>query len=331
MSSRKTRMIEYRMDKLEIPSLHDRSRTSILLLLISLAGLIVSLMSGFHESISFLKSLCASACKDTLQIHFLRMPLWLLGAVFYSVAAMLALSRQEMVTWIAGPAAGVEALLILLMIQLKAPCVFCMANAAVILLLLVATFRKELFWQETTLALLFFVGFFFWVPFGNDLSHSAPKSAPRPAAVAQGAGDSGIAATVGDEVITNHRLDVLLGPQLLETRRDIYRMKMEKLDQLIIEIVLDKEAKQQGKTLDNLVEQIAPAASAQVEESEIDKYIQDNQQQLQEFKGTLPDLRQQIRTFWNSRKKTSSSRITLMPSIPNMSSVFLCPCPIRPG
>jgi protein-disulfide isomerase/uncharacterized membrane protein len=303
MSSRKTRRIETRSDKLEIPPFADRSKTSILLLLISLAGLIVSLMSGFHESIPFFKTLCPSACKDTLEIHFLRMPLWLLGAVFYSVAAMLALFRQEMATWIAGPAAGVEALLILLMIQLKAPCVFCMANAAVILLLLMATFRKELFWQETTLALLFFAGLFFWVPFGNDLSHSAPKSAPRPAVDALGADDSGIAATVGDEVITNQRLDVLLGPQLQERRRDIYRMKREKLDQLVNEMVLDKEAKQQGKTLDSLVEQIASAGSTQVEESEIDKYIQDNQQQLQEFKGTLPDLRQQIRTFLEQQKR----------------------------
>ena len=303
MPSRKTRILENRQDKLEIPPFHDRSKTSLLLLLISLAGLIVSLMSGFYESIPFFKALCPSACKDTLEIHFLRMPLWLLGVVFYLVAAMLALFRKEMATWIAGPAAGVEALLILLMIQLKAPCVFCMANAAVILLLLVATFRKELFWQETTLALLFFAGLLFWVPFGIDLSHSTPKSAPRPAADALGADDSGIAATVADEVITNQRLDVLLGPQLQERRRDIYRMKMEKLDQLVTEMVLDKEAKQQGKTLDNLVEQIASAGSTQVEESEIDKYIQDNQQQFQEFKGTIPDLRQQVRTFLEQQKK----------------------------
>src|SRR5208337_642165 len=173
MSSQKTRKIESRRDKLEIP-LPDRSKTSILLLLISLAGLIISLMSGFQESIPFLKTLCSSACKNTVEIHFLRMPLWLLGAVFYSVVAMLALFRHEMATWIAGPAAGVEALLILLMIQLKAPCIFCTANAAVILLLLIATFRKKLFWQETTLALLFFVGFLSWAPFGNGLSHSAP-------------------------------------------------------------------------------------------------------------------------------------------------------------
>jgi protein-disulfide isomerase len=90
----------------------------------------------------------------------------------------------------------------------------------------------------------------------------------------------------------------------MEARRSIYRMKSEKLDQLVVQIVLDKEAKQQGKTLDNLIEQITSAGSTQVEESEIDKYIQDNQQQLQEFKGTLQDLRQQIKTFLEQQKKS---------------------------
>jgi len=303
MSSQETRILENRPDKLEIPLHPDRSKTSILLLLISLAGLVISLMSGFQESIPFLKSLCSNACRDTVEIHFLRMPLWLLGAVFYSVAAMLALFRHQMATWIAGPAAGVEALLILLMIQLKAPCVFCIANVAVIAMLLVATFRKELFWQQTTLALLFFVGFFFWVPFENDLSHFVAKSAAHPAVDAPDADDSGIAAKVGDEVITNQRLDVLLGAKLMETRKNIYRMKKEKLDQLIIEMILDKEAKQQEKTIEDLVEQIAPAGTVQVEESEIDKYLQDNQQRLQQYKGALPDLRQRIRTFLEQEKK----------------------------
>ena len=307
MSSQKTRKTENRRDKLEIP-LPDRNKISILLLLISLAGLIVSLMSGFQESIPFLKTLCSTACKNTVEIHFLRLPLWLLGALFYSVTAMLALFRKEVATWIAGPAAGAEAVFIMLMIQLKAPCLFCIANAAVILLLLVATFRKELFWQQTSLALLFFVGVFFWVPFENDLSHSAANSAPRPAADALDAYDSGIAATVGDEVITNQRLDVLLGPRLLETRRDIYRMKQEKLDQLIVDMILEKEAKQQGKTIENLVEQIAPAGSAQVEESEIDKYMQDNQQRLQEYKGSIPDLRQRIKTFLEQQKTSQAIR-----------------------
>ena len=201
-----------------------------------------------------------------------------------------------------------EAVLILLMIQLKAPCVFCMANAVVIIVLLVATFRKELFWQQTTLAFIFFVGLFFWVPFENDLSHSAAKSAAVPAADAMDASDSGIAATVGEEVITNQRLDVLLGPKLLETRREIYRMKAEKLDQVITEMILEKEAKQQGKTLDELVAQIAPASSVQVDESEIDKYMQDNQQRLQEYKGNIADLRPRIGTFLEQQKKAQVIR-----------------------
>jgi len=75
---------------------------------------------------------------------------------------------------------------------------------------LAATFRKRLFWQQATLALLFFVGFFFWFPPENNLQRSVPGSAGH----AAGAGyddEGGVAATVGDEVITNLRVDVLLG------------------------------------------------------------------------------------------------------------------------
>ena len=136
---------------------------------------------------------------------------------------MLALFRQDLSTWIAGPAAGAEAVLVLIMFQLKAPCVFCIANAAVILVLFVTTFRKRLFWQEATLVLVFFVGFFFCLSFENHLWRSSATNAAEPGA--QRGDDSGIAATVGDEVITNQRLDVLLGSKLMETRLDIYRMK----------------------------------------------------------------------------------------------------------
>jgi protein-disulfide isomerase len=294
------------------------------LLILSLAGLIISLLSGFQENIPFLKFLCSSACRGTVDIHFLGLPFWFWGAVFYAGAAMLALFRQELTTWIAGPAAGVEAVLILVMIQLKAPCVFCMANAAVVLALLAASFRKRLFWQEATLALVFFVGFFFWVPFENHLSQSATTSA------AQGGDEAGVAATVGDEAITDQRLDVLLGPRLLETRRDIYRMKREKLDQLIVEIILEKEAREQGKTPENLVEQIAPAGSFPVEESEIDKYIQDNQARLQEYKGSIPELRQRIRAFLDQQKRSVVVKDYVHSLDPKYNVRILVPVPYPP-
>ncbi|SPF50917.1 DSBA oxidoreductase (modular protein) [Syntrophobacter sp. SbD1] len=296
------RKVETKSDKLELPPVSNASSgRRIALLLISLAGLVISLMSGFQESIPFLKPLCASACKDTVEIHFLHMPIWLLGALFYSATAIFALFRRNMLAWIVGAAAGVEVVLILVLIQLKAPCVFCMANAAIVVLLIAATFRKELFWQEATLALLFFVGFFFWIPFENDLL----RATQRAEAHATGADGGGIAAMVGGEVITNQRLDVLLGSKLLEMRREIYRMEMEKLDQVILQMVLDKEAKQQGKTLDNLLEQIAPAAgSATVEDSEVDKYIEDNHERLQAYQGSMPELRDRIKSFLQQQKRS---------------------------
>ena len=169
MSSQKT---EDRSNKMEMPEISDHRKRSTLLLLISLAGLLIALLSGFRENIPFLKSLCTEACSDTAEIRFLGLPWWFLGVMFYSAVALLALFKQELATWVVGPAAGVEAVLVWIMIQLKIPCFFCLANAAVILLLIVATFRKRLFWQEATLALVFFVGFFFWVPFENNLSPS---------------------------------------------------------------------------------------------------------------------------------------------------------------
>lgn len=320
------RKTENKPAKLEIPVVSDHPGRSIPLLLISLAGLIVSIVSGFHERIPFLASLCSSACRDTPELHFFHMPVWLLGALFYCAAAVLALYRRPTVTWIAAPAAGVEAVLILVLVQLKEPCVFCVANAVAVLLLVAASFRKELFWQQATLALLFFVGAFFWVPFENG---PAPRSAKGAAHVPAG-DQSDIAAIVGDEVITEQRLDVLLGPRLLETRRDIYRMKMERLEQIILETILDREAKKQGKTPEQLVEQIAPAASTPVEESEIDKYMQDNQERLKAFQGNVPDLRVRIRAFLEQQKRSQVIKEYIHALEPQYGVRILVPVPNPP-
>ena len=327
MSSKKTSDTDNRSDKLETLSILDPPGRSILLLLISLSGLIISLMSGFQD-LPFLKSLCTSACKDTIDIHFLGAPIWLLGTIFYSGAVLLALFRQDLSIWIAAPAAGVEAVFILIMIQLKAPCVFCIANAVVVLVLFVTTFRKRLFWQEATLILVFFVGFFFCLSFENHLWRPSTTIAAEPGA--QRGDDSGIAATVGDEVITNQRLDVLLGPKLLETRIEIYRLKREKLDQLIIEMVLDKEAKQQGKTVENLVEQIAPAGGSTVEEAEIDKYMQDNRERIQEYRGNIPELRQRIGAFLAQQKRSEAVKKYVQALEPKYGVRILVPMPFPP-
>ncbi len=316
-------------ENLNLPASPDRRKRNVLLLAISLTGLLVALLSGFREDIPFLKSVCTSACSDAAEIHFLGMPLWLLGALFYLTAAVLALFEAGLVTWIVAPAVGTEAVLIWIMIQLKMPCGFCLANAAVMLLLFAAAFKKRLFWQEATLALLFLVGSLFWIPSENSLSHVVPLSTGHGASALH-SDEEGVAAKIGDQVITNERLEVLLGPKLLETRTDIYRMKKDKLDDLIIEKIFETEAKQQGKTPENLADQIAPPESFQVGDDEIDKYMQEHQGQFQEFRGSLDELKQRLRSFLEQQKRSQVIREYAHSLEPKYGVQILLPVPHLP-
>lgn len=278
-------------------STEDGAKTSIPLLAVALMGVLVAFLSGYHENIPFAGSICSEACADTVRIHFLHVPFWVWGALFYLAVAVLAVLRQKSVAWIAFCAAGVEAVLVLLMIWMREPCVFCIANAVVLVVLLAVAFRKELLWQQTTLALLFFVGFLFWVPFENKLPVFVPESG-----AANSRYDYGIAATVGGEAITNQRLDVLLGSRLQQMREEIYRMKMQRLDQLIVDAVLDKEAKKQGKTLAQLISGLT--GSVKVSDADVARYMQEHQQQLQVYEKTVPDLKQRLKQALEEQGKS---------------------------
>jgi protein-disulfide isomerase len=268
---------------------------SVPLLVLSLVGLLVSFLSGFHQGIPFLGSLCAEACTDAGLMHFLHVHFWVWGALFYLVVGLLAFLKPKSVAWIAFAGAGVEAVLVLIMIRLHLSCIFCIANAGVMVVLLGFAFRKKLIWQEATLALLFFVAFLFWVPFENNL-HFFASSNP-----AQFGLDYGTAAKVGGEVITNQRLDVLLGSKLQQMRMDIYRMKMQRLDQLIVDTILEKEAKKHGKTLQDFTASLTN--SAVVSDADVEKYIQQHQQQLQLYMKTVPDLKQRIKQGLEEQKR----------------------------
>jgi protein-disulfide isomerase len=271
------------------------SQRSVPLLVISLVGLLVAFLSGFHQSIPFLSSICTDACTDAGLMHFSHVHFWVWGALFYPVVGLLAFWKPKSVAWIAFAAAGAEAVLILIMIRLHLPCIFCIANAGVMVVLLGFAFRKKLIWQEATLALLFFVVFLFWVPLENNL-HFFASANPGQFGL-----DYGPAATVDGEVITNQRLDVLLGSKLQQMRLDIYRMKMQRLDQLIVDRILAKEAKKHGKTVQDFTATLT--SSAVVSDADVAQYIQQHQQQLQLYMKTVPDLKQRIKQGLEEQKR----------------------------
>jgi protein-disulfide isomerase len=273
----------------------DNRERNLTLFFLALAGLAIAVLSGNWEHISIFKPLCRVACRETAEMGLLSVPFWVWGAAFYAVVAVVAFFRSELAIWIIAPAAGTEAALVWTLIRMKAPCIFCIANALVILFLLIVSLRKKFAWQAATLALVFLIVFSLWIPYEN-----------HPAGEALAGTDTGIAAKIGDEVVTRQRLEVLLGSRLFELKNDIYRIEKERLDQLIVETLLEKEADKKGISLEQLIEEVAPASRYSVSDEEVDTYLRNNAERLRDYKGTQSDLRDRVRVFLLQQKRSQA-------------------------
>ncbi|MEN6441286.1 MAG: thioredoxin domain-containing protein [Syntrophobacter sp.] len=272
------------------------SERRIFLFLLGLFGLLVSGLAGALEHFPSLQFLCTAACKETGELVILQVPVWVWGALFWTVVSFSALLRADWLPYLAAPALGVELALIWLMLLMKAPCVFCIANAFVVLLLAGFSFRKQLVWQQAVFALLLLIASTNWIPYENRLFASTAMPGPT--------SEPGVLAKVGDDVITDHRLEVLLGSKLFELKKDIYRMKKEKLDQVLVESLIQKEARERGLTVEQLIDEAVPAAKFSASDQEIDKYLQENSERLKDWHGSTPELRSRVKLFLEQQKRS---------------------------
>jgi protein-disulfide isomerase len=267
------------------------------LLLVGVAGFAAALLAGLAEYVPFLQSLCTSVsegCKQTAEISLLRLPVWVWGIAFYLVVIGSLLLRRDWTGWIVPCAAGVEAALVWILVQLAAPCVFCIANAVAVVLLFALSFRKERAWQTAALVFFFVLVSMVLIPYENGISAFGveKRGGPKPE----------IAAKVGDEIITDKRLEVLLGSRLQELKQGIYRMKKEKLEQVTADMILQKAAQEKGVSVDEYLNSVL-AGRLSVSEQEIDQYLQANADKLRDFAGTPDDLRNRVRLYLEHQKR----------------------------
>ncbi len=281
----------------------DNRKISLPLMLLGLGGLFVSVLAGLNEVWPSAGAgiLCPSACKETAEIVLLHIPVWAWGVLFWAAVFFLGWFRKESVPWLAAPAAGMEAALIWIMLRMGVPCVFCILNAVVVLVFLAFSLRKRLIWQQFAIALLFLMVSIAWIPHENRLfAKTGPPSQ---------CGESGIVARVGDEVITDKRLEVLAGARVIEMKKEIYRLKREKLEQQITDMLLNREADQQGKTVEQLLDEVVPPGSFTATEQDVDKYIQDNREHLTNWTPQMmPELRSRVKAFLENRQRSQKIR-----------------------
>lgn len=276
-----------------------------LLIVFSLLGFTTASLVGLAEHIQWLQAFCtgfSDGCRETASLTLFRIPLWGWGMAYYALLALCILRARNWIAWLIPTAVGVEVGLLWLMISTKLVCIYCLGNLVVIILLIVLSFERSRFWQTMSLTLLFFILSFFAITHENDLHASSSSSVVVPVREEQ----STLAAKIGDRIITDEELRTAVGSRLRDLEQEIYRAKRQKLDQMIVEILLQKEAAQRGMTLDQFVNGEVFSKGGEVGDADIDRYIQENQARINEWKGSAEELRKQIRAYLEKQKHVDS-------------------------
>ena len=116
-------------------------------------------------------------------------------------------------------------------------------------------------------------------------------------AAAQAAGD--VLAEVDGVAITADEVDKPLASQLSKLEEQIYNLKLQRIEALINEKLLTKEAAKRNLTVPALLDAEVTAKVGLVTEQEIEKFYQDNKAQI---KGEQAQVRDQIRAFLQNQK-----------------------------
>jgi protein-disulfide isomerase len=276
--------------------MRESMRNRIVVVLVGL-GLLVAILSGLAEWVSWLDAFCASfsdGCKETARVTLLRLPIWIWGIGLYGLLLVCFFRIRSWFFLVVSAGVGVEVTLVWIMFSMQAFCIFCLSNLLIIFLILAFSMQRESIWRSVSACLAFFIASHLIIPYENGL-HASHRS--------QDQEDADVLAKVGGETISTEHLGVAVASRVLELEKEIYRAKREQIDQMVAERIFRKEADQQGISLEEYVNKKLAEIPVEVGEQEIDTYYQENLGRWRDWKGTMEDLRARIRTYLEQQKR----------------------------
>lgn len=266
-------------------------KRKVLLAALSGAGLFFAVLAGISERVPWLHAVCTGlgdGCTEVATYTLFTVPLWIHGVVAYVALGIAVMVRrlQPSVGWLVGVLLGVEATLVLLMAEEKLVCVYCMGNLLVVLALFALTFRRESFWRTVSLSLMAYLASFHFIVSGDGLAVAAKSDSEPPA----------VAARVGSKEITMAELEAPLNARLFDFRRQAHRLKRDKLEEMILEALLEQEAAARSMTVQELIQQEVISKGIEVDEADVNRYFEENLARLTDWKGSHDELRDRIRS-----------------------------------
>jgi protein-disulfide isomerase len=128
------------------------------------------------------------------------------------------------------------------------------------------------------------------------LSFSAPTVAAAAAVLAE----------VNGEVITDEEVEKSLGGRLQKLEEQLYELKRQKLEEMIDERLLAREATARGLSIQALLERETNAQAGAVSDEEIQRFYIENKNRL---RGDETELRDQIRGYLQIREHLQDEKI----------------------
>lgn len=275
----------------------QENRRRNLLLILAVIGLVVASLSGLSEHVKWLESLCPSlsgACSEAAKVTLFHLPVWVWGIGFFSILILMLFSpyTKNRVFWLVGAGIGVEAVLVWMMVSMSWVCIFCIGNLVVISLIAVLAFERAHFWSAFSMGLLVFIIITNVIQHENHLLASTDS----------GKGPTGVVAKVAGEDITEAQLIMPIAGQVFSLEQQIYSAKRDKLEEIISEMVLQKEAAALGITIEELINKQVNVKEIPVSDQEVQRYYQENRPRLTEWKGTEEELMSRIRAVLQQQK-----------------------------
>ncbi|MBF0176376.1 MAG: thioredoxin domain-containing protein [Magnetococcales bacterium] len=114
---------------------------------------------------------------------------------------------------------------------------------------------------------------------------------------AVGAADDGVVARIGDWKLTQSELDKSLAGRIYEIDQQIYQLRLQKIQELMAEHMMNQEAKQRGITLDKLRGEIG-GKQEPVSDKMVTEFIEKNHERLPNQGKGMED---RIRGFLENR------------------------------
>jgi protein-disulfide isomerase len=272
--------------------------------ILSIAGLIIAVLSALEVHLPWLASLCGylgDGCRNAEAYTMFTIPIAYFGIGFYTALIFTAFYRPALAYRLIMAGLGYEFLLVKIMIDQNFFCVFCVLNLTVMLILTGAALKKKNLWQSVSAALITLVAFSTLIDYGSGADTASPDKA-----------DHNIAAIVAGAPIYHADLEAKIAGNLYGLKKQIFLLKRGQLEARIQNRLLTLEAEAQGISTDELMADIY-AGTPGVTEKDVADYYRENQSRLSKIKEDPAILRNKVTAYLNSQKRLSTMQAYLVP------------------